>query len=33
MPSEKEKPGLRVEIYAARIMRENGNEIITANYS
>lgn len=32
MLSEKEKPGLWGEIYAARFMRENGYEIITANY-
>lgn len=32
MLSEKEKPGLWGEIYAARFMCENGYEIITANY-
>lgn len=32
MLSEKEKPGLWGEIYAARFMRESGYEIITANY-
>ena len=32
MLSEKEKPGLWGEIYAARFMRKNGYEIITANY-
>ena len=32
MLSEKEKPGLWGEIYAARFMRENGYAIITANY-
>ncbi len=32
MLSEKEKPGLWGEIFAARYMREHGYEIITANY-